>query len=276
MKKWIGVKILIAIISMWIVGSCSNPSNQKSTMIVESNEFQNQGHKLVFEMVKKVGTLNDIRDKKDVSYTYTYETPDGKSDISKEKYLFEGELSYGRYIKHERTLPQLEGVIEQGYDGQEFWLKHNGKTLNDKDLLDRVAFNRPTNYYWFTMMQKMVDPGLIYEYLGQTTLDEKIYDIVKISFEADNDKPTDIYQLYINKETQLVDQFLFTVADFGKIEVPNLMQLEYETIDGIVIPTKRQYKESTWNAEVSEGPWIKVNWSEIRFNNNLSKEDFRK
>lgn len=276
MKNQIEVKFIISLLSLLIIGACSNTSNQKSTKIDKSNEFQNQGHKLVYEMVKKVGDLNNIIEKKDVTYTYTYETPDGKSDISKEKYIFDGELSYGNYVKHERTLHQLAGEIEQGYDGQEFWLKHNGQTLNDKDLLKRVAFNRPTNYYWFTMMQKMLDPGLIYEYLGETTIDQKIYDIVKVSFETDNNKPTDIYQLYINKETKLVDQFLFTIADFGKIEVPNLMQLKYESIDGISIPTKRQYKASTWNAEVSEEPWIKVNWSEIKFNNNLSKEDFRK
>jgi hypothetical protein len=122
----------------------------------------------------------------------------------------------------------------------------------------------------------MLDPGLIYDYIGESTIGQKTYDIVKVSFESDDNKPTDIYQLYINNETQLVDQFLFTVADFGKMEVPYLMQLRYETIDGIVIPTKRQYKASTWNAQVSEEPWIKVNWSEIKFNNNFSKEDFRK
>ena len=276
MNNIVEVRLIIILMSMLIIGACGNTPNQNSIKSEESNKFQNQGHKLVFEMVKKVGDLDKLIDLKDVTYTYTYETPDGKSDISKEKYIFEGELSYGKYIKHERTLPQLKGEIEQGYDGQEFWLKHNGKALNDKDFLKRVAFNRPTNFYWFTMMQKMLDPGLVYKYLGETTIDQKFYDIVKVTFETNNNKPTDIYQLYINKETQLVDQFLFTVADFGKIEVPNLMQLEYETTNGISIPTKRRYKVSTWNAEVSEEPWIKVNWSDIKFNNNLSKEDFQK
>ena len=82
------------------------------------------------------------------------------------------------------------------------------------------------------MFQKLLDPGLNYEYIGEQNIEGKEYEIVKITFKSNNSKPTDIYQLYINKETSLVDQFLFTVADFGKMEVPNLMRLKHEGIDG--------------------------------------------
>ncbi|MDW7694525.1 DUF6503 family protein [Flammeovirgaceae bacterium SG7u.111] len=227
-------------------------------------------------MVKKVGDYQKLRSKKDVAYTYTYTTPDGKADISTEKYIFDGELSYGEYKQHQRTLPQLEGTMEQGYDGKEYWLKANGKLVNDTTALKRVMFSRPTNFYWFAMFQKLLDPGLRYEYLGEKELDNKSFDIVKVSFESQNDKPTDIYQLYINKETGIVDQFLFTVADFGIIEEPLLMQMEHEEIDGFLIPSKRKYKKSTWDAEVTDAPWILVDWSDIKFDNNLKKEEFSK
>ena len=98
----------------------------------------------------------------------------------------------------------------------------------------------------------------------------------KITFQSINEKPTDIYQLYINKETLLVDQFLFTVADFGKMDIPSLMQLQYEEIEGMLIPTKRQYKKSTWNADVSEAPWIHVTWSDVKFSTGLTINDFMK
>ena len=226
-------------------------------------------------MVQKVGNYDSLAKKKDVVYSYTYQTPDGKADVSTEKYLFDGELSYGEYTKHERTFEDLKGKIEQGYDGSEYWLKHEGKLLNDSTRLKRVAFNRPTNFYWFTMFQKLLDPGLNYEYLGEKNVNDKAYDVVKITFTTAGDKPTDIYQLYINKETLLVDQFLFTVADFGAMEIPNLMLLQYEEVDGILIPTKRLYKKSTWEAEVNEEPWIKVTWTDIKFNNGLSEADFK-
>lgn len=238
--------------------------------------YKNKGQELIYNMVEKVGNYQTLLKKKDVIYTYTYQTPDGKTDVSTEKYLFKGELSYGAYNKHERTFPDLEGPIEQGYDGNGYWLKHNGEILTDSIRLKRVAFNRPTNFYWFAMFQKLMDPGLNYEYIGEKTINNKVYEVVKITFQSINDKPTDIYQLYINKETLLVDQFLFTVADFGAMEIPNLMKLEYEEVDGMLIPTKRQYKKSTWNADVSEEPWINVTWSDVKFNNRLVISDFEK
>ncbi|MEP3373541.1 MAG: DUF6503 family protein [Maribacter dokdonensis] len=255
--------------------SCKNDKKVQHEETVTST-YKNKGHELVSKMIEKVGDYKTLRNKKDVVYTYTYQTPDGKTDITTEKYIFDGELSYGKYEKHQRTLSNFDGPIEQGYNGKEYWLKHNGNIIEDSVALKRVAFNRPTNFYWFTMFQKLLDPGVTYEYLGEKTVDDKNYDIVKVSFDFGNSKPTDIYQLYINKNTMLVDLFLFTVADFGAMETPNLMVLEYEKVDDMLIPTKRQYKKSTWNADVTDAPWIKVNWSNIKFENGLKPIDFQK
>jgi len=242
----------------------------------ETVTYQNKGHELVAEMSEKVGKHEDLRAKKDVIYTYRYETPDGSVDISTEKYLFNGELSYGLYTQHERTFPDMEGSVEMAYDGSEYWLKVDGKSIEESDKIDVVKFKRPTNFYWFAMFQKLLSPGVQYEYLGETKSDGKEYEIVKISYNSKNDQPTDIYQLYINKETMLVDHFLFTVADFGVVETPFLMELEYEEIDGLLLPTKRRYKKSNWEAEVSDEPWILVNWTDIKFDNGLTKADFKK
>jgi len=268
-----------------LLASCNNNKAEKETplpskaKIVKKEEtikkFTNKGQQLVYNLTQKTGNYQTLLNKKDVVYTYTYQTPDGKKDLSTEKYMFNGELSYGAYKQHERTLPNLKGLIEQGYDGDTYWLKHDGVEMDDEASLKRVAFNRPTNFYWFSMMPKLLDPGVVYDYLGEKSIDNKTFQIVKISFTSEDNKPTDIYQLYINKETGMVDQFLFTVADFGKMDVPNLMQLEYEDIDGMLIPTKRQYKKSNWEAEVTDLPWIYVTWTDIKFDNNLKEEDFK-
>ena len=255
--------------------SCNN-KNSTNNLQEKIPTFQNKGHELVYNMVQKVGNYSMLAKHKDVVYTYNYQTPDGKADISTEKYIFDGELSYGAYQQHERTFADLEGLMEQGYDGQEFWLRHDGKVLADTTRLKRVAFNRPTNFYWFAMFQKLLDPGLNYEHLGEKTINNLAYDVVKVSFNSNGETPTDIYQLYINKETSLVDQFLFTVVNFGVIETPYLMTLQYEKIGGLLIPTKRQYKKSTWDATLSDEPWINVSWSNIKFNNGLTKADFKK
>ncbi|MDO6471779.1 DUF6503 family protein [Maribacter sp. 1_MG-2023] len=268
-------KIATLLVFSIIITSCKGEQIVKKETI-KTPEFTNKGQELVSKMLEKVGDYKTLRTKKDVVYTYTYQTPDSKTDISTEKYIFDGELSYGKYEQHQRTLSDLQGTIEQGYDGKEFWLKHNGKILNDSIALKRVAFNRPTNFYWFTMFQKLMDQGVAYEYIGEKIIDSLTYDVVKVSFNFGDANPTDIYQLYINKNTALVDQFLFTVADFGAMETPNLMSLEYEDVDGMLFPTKRKYKKSTWEAEVNDAPWITVNWSNIKFNNGLKRTEFEK
>jgi len=256
--------------------SCGNNDDKKKPQEELISNFENKGYQLIHTMTQKVGDYEKLREKKDVIYTYTYQTPDGKVDKSTEKYVFGGELSYGAYHQHERTLPDLEGLIEQAYDGKQFWLKHNGEIVKDKELLKKVAFNRPTNFYWFTMMQKLMDDGLNYEYIGGKTIDDQEYDIVKVTFDSTEKETTDIYQLYINKKTNLVDQFLFTVADFNVMDTPYLMKLEYENIGGILLPANRKYKKSTWEAKVTDEPWTEVTWSNIKFNNGLTKEDFKK
>ncbi|MDW5290800.1 hypothetical protein [Formosa sp. PL04] len=272
--------LVISIISIFTLISCKNESKHsiKETQPTQQEdifEFQNKGHEFVYNMTQKVGDYSKLIDKKDVVYTYTYQTPDGKSDSSTEKYIFNEELSYGLYNKHERTLPNLEGEIEQGYDGSEFWLKNKGEIVTDTTALKQVAFNRPTNFYWFTMNQKLLDPGLNYEYIKTQTIGDNDYDVVKVTFESKDNKPKDIYQVYINKETQLIDQFLFTVMEFGKSD-PLLMELKYEDIDGILMPTERRYKGSNWDAEVTDAPWVQVTWTDIKFDNDLKKSDFKK
>lgn len=272
------MKIIKSILALLLVASiltqCTSP--KEKTEETKAQTVENKALSIVNKMVEKVGDYDLLKSKKDVIYTYRYTTPDGKFDHSTEKYIFDGELSYGYYHTHQRTFDDLVGNIEQGWDGNEYWLKHEGKIIDDKKRLQRVAFNRPTNYYWFAMIQKLNDPGLVYEYLGETNTDGNTYDIVKLSFEKQGDKASDIYQLYINKKTSLVDHFVFTVADFGVIEEPFIMKVEYEKIDDFYIPTNRKYKKSTWNADVSDDPWTEVKWTNIKFNNGLKKENFKK
>lgn len=234
--------------------------------------FQNKGHELVYQMTQKVGSYQDLLNLKDVVYTYTYQTADQKEDISIEKYIFDGEWSYGRYEKHERTLSDMEGTIEQGYNGETFWLKEDGERVEDEAAMKRVIFNRKTNFYWFAMFQKMLDPGLKYTYMDEATVDGQVYDIVEVSF--DTEQPSDLYRLYINQETLLVDQFLFTVVDFNMVDTPLLMKVTYENVDGILIPTQRKYTKANWDGENLTDSWTQVQWTNIKFNNNLSKQLF--
>jgi hypothetical protein len=52
------------------------------------------------------------------------------------------------------------------------------------------------------------------------------------------------------------------------------MKVEYENVDDFLIPSKRKYKKSTWEADENEGPWITAEWTDIKFGNGLERAAF--
>lgn len=268
--------MLVTIFGMFLTACGNKEAKTKEptkTIEIQQPDFQNKGHELVYKMTQEAGSYQDLLNLKDIVFHYVYRTPDQKEDISIESYIFNGELSHGTYLKHERTLPDLKGKMEQGYNGKDFWLKIDGKNVNDSSAIKSVAFTRKTNFYWFAMMQKLLDPGINYEYLGQAHKDGKLYDMVKITFNTEADVASDTYQLYINPETHLVDQFLFTVVS-KNVTDPLLMRVAYKNFDKVLIPTYRKYTKSDWEANVLEDVWIEEITKDVKFNQNLDQALF--
>jgi len=270
-------KLILVIIFITSLTACGNKEGKTKettkTAEVQMPEFQNKGHELVYKMTQETGSYQDLLNLKDIVFHYTYRTPDQKEDVSIESYIFNGELSHGTYLKHERTLPNLKGKMQQGYNGKDFWVKIDGQEITDSSAIESVTFTRKTNFYWFSMMQKLLDPNINYEYLGQDTIKGKLYDIVKITFNTAGDAASDTYQLYINPETHLVDQFLFTVVS-KNVTDPVLMRVKYENVEGILLPTYRKYTRSDWEANVLKDAWVEEITKDIKFNQNLDKALF--
>ena len=124
-------------------------------------------------------------------------------------------------------------------------------------------------------MQKLLDPNMNYEYLGQKNTEGKLYDLVKITFKTESDIASDTYQVYINPETHLIDQFLFTVVS-KNVTDPILMRVTYKNVQGILIPTYRKYTKSDWDANVINDAWIEEITEDIKFNQNLEASLFNK
>lgn len=265
-------KLIHVIIFSTLLTACGNKEakTKETTKAVEVQTpiFQNKGHELVYKMTQETGSYKDLLNLKDIVFNYTYRTPDQKEDVSIESYIFNGELSHGSYLKHERTLPNLKGKMQQGYNGKDFWLKMDGQDITDSSAIESVTFTRKTNFYWFAMMHKLLDPGINYEYLGEDTIEGKLYDIVKITFNTADNVASDTYQLYINPATRLVDQFLFTVVS-KNVTDPILMRVNYEKVEGILLTTYRKYTKSDWEATVLKDVWIEEITKDIKFNQNL-------
>ncbi len=237
-------------------------------------ESTERARQLVEAMVDKVGAMKELHRRRDVEYTYVYRRPTGQTDVSVERYVFDGELSWGRYVVHDVLDPEASGEIIQGYVDGQAWVTVDGKPNQDAAAVARAAFVRPTNYYWFAMMPKLLDPGVKLEHLGGQTVDGVAYDRVNVTFSNSKKEKTDRYLLYINPKTKLVDRFLFTVIDYGMTD-PLLMTVEYEEIDGLLLPTRRRYAPAKdWNGEVEKEAWVEETMLTIRFNNGFPRAAF--
>ncbi len=238
---------------------------------------QKDAKALVEKMVEACGGKETFYSLGDVQYEYTYQDmASGKKDVSIERYVFDGELSWARFTVRENAMvPDVNGEMIQGYDGKESWVTIDGKLADDPQLNKMTDFLRKTNYYWFTMMFKLLDPGVNYEYKGTQEVGGTSYDLVGVTFGENVGDVQDTYVLYINPETHMVDQFLFTVLDFNITE-PLLMKVEYREIEGVKLPANRKYAPANWDGAIREGKWTTEISDKIVFGNGFSREMFRK
>ncbi len=223
---------------------------------------------VISDMIETVGGKANFYKLKNVTYDYEYINPKAPMTLkSHETYVFHKEKSHAAYSTNTVTAPDGQKVVE-GYDGTNAWVTMDGKLSNDEQANNFARFMRKTNYYWFSMFFKLLDDGVNHEYLGSKTVNGKAYDKVKITFGNNVGDAQDIYVLFINKETKLVDQFLFTVMSFQMAE-PQLMVMEYVTIDGIQIGSKRKYIEADWEGNIKGKQWVTTNWSNIDFDTDV-------
>ena len=243
-------------------------SNADATTESLSKELQ-----LIHDAVAAVGGIDAFKAKKDVEYSYEYKTR-GKSDVYLERYIIDGELSWAEMQKHELTEPERTGKIIQGFDGVNSWVKYEDGSKPDSSAIGRADFVRQTNYYWFAMMYKLLDPGMTYKYEGIREVGDVDYEVVRVGFEKGVGDVQDDYVLYIHPKTKLVDQFLFTVKDFGVTD-PLLMRVKYEEVEGLKLMTYRDYVPSDWNGNEKGEVVAEQISTNIKFNNGFDASIFQ-
>ncbi len=229
---------------------------------------------LVAQSIEAIGGKQNFYNLGNVNYDLEYRTPAGKNAttlIAHETYVFDGELSHAIYKEH--SITGANGKVIEGYNGKDAWVTFDGKLSNDKQANGVARFLRKTNYYWFTMFFKLLDDGINYEKLSDQKINNTDYNRVKITFGDKVGDAQDTYVLYINKQTKMIDKFLFTVVAFGLTE-PNLMTFEYETINNIKIPSKRKYIEADWEGNIKGKTHTITNWTNIKFNTDIDKTLF--
>ncbi len=238
----------------------NEPSDKKSMELIRALEKVNGGWNALVKL-------------KDVEFQYNYHDK-GKNatDISTERYIFDGEISWAEYSQHEvNVLPGVKGKVFQCYVNGKPQITLDGKEVFAPEALGGTAFLRSANFFWFTMMYKLADPGTVHKYLGQETVNNIQYDKIRLTYENTGKDADDEYILYFNPKTHLVDQFYFSLPAMG-VENPVLrMELEYEKIDGVYISTRRRGVFPNAEGEYQLGGIYTS--SNIKFNNGFTAAD---
>ena len=233
---------------------------------------------MIKKMEKAMGGWNNMYDLKDVQFSYNYEYPgQNKRDHSIEKYIFEGEHSWAKYDVHQiNVMPDADGMVIQSYVHNQAAMSHEGKMMKDEASVGLSQFLRKANYYWFTMMYKLSDPGVELSSMGTEAVNGINYEKVRVDFNAATvgKEVNDAYVLYINPTTNLVDQFLFSLPARGVNQPVILMKVEYQTVNGVKVPAKRSVYQPGPDGKLSTTPNLVQTSSNIKFNNGFTAADF--
>ncbi len=277
---------LIACLSMGVImSSCGDSTKQKEVpadtdetteMMEKAPEYDSADAQSMLAAIEYAhGGWGDLWNKGDVEYTYEYRTADGKADISTERYVFATEASFGNYKQHEvNVAPAEKGEITQYFDGENTKVMMDGKLMEDPQANGVGDFLRKANYFWFVMPYKLNDKGTIAKALGSEEYNGKSYDKIEITYDPaiTGKEQNDIYILYVNPETKLVDRFLFSLPFMG-VEAPVIIaNYSYEDIAGQMVATKRTYFMPSPEGGYGEDPSIVQTLTNVKFENNFTNE----
>ena len=238
----------------------------------------NKATQLIQKLHDNAGGWNKLASQKDVEFDYLYSYADGKQDVSVERYIFDGEHSWAKYTKHEiNVFPGKEGDVIQSLVDNKAATTLNGEAMEAEEAVFLSDFLRRANFFWFTMNFKLVDPGTIHEYLGTETVNGTSYKKVKVSYNSSEvgKEVNDGYIVYINPETGLVDQFLFSLPTFGVNEPTLKMVVTYADINGLKIPVKREMFQPNEQGVYGDQPALTQESLNVKFNNGFTPESFK-
>lgn len=129
---------------------------------------------------------------------------------------------------------------EVGFDSEVAWAKPDALEVSGKS----AAFYYNLDFYFIGVPFLLKDPGVNAFYAGQTVVNDKTYETLKITFGADiGFTPEDIYYLYIDPSTYLLDILTYSISYIDKESAAvNSAKVysEYRNIQGMIMPHKME------------------------------------
>ncbi|MBX2820730.1 MAG: hypothetical protein KTR29_13645 [Rhodothermaceae bacterium] len=202
----------------------------------------NEGGQLVLKSIEAHGGLEAWYNARTSSYSWEYANVDMdfrfKSHMVVDNHTRQAYHDLLELGTHSEAKP-VSGQF--AWDGKDAWISPD--TLKQPN----PRFWATTGYYFESIPFILADPGISYERVPDEELDGVMYDRVDISYGVGvGDSPGDIYMLYVNKETALVDAIRYTVT-YGQSKEEAMQQespretlfyyKDYVTVDGLTVAT---------------------------------------
>lgn len=121
----------------------------------------------------------------------------------------------------------------------------NGEEVADPKEQLEFGYRRFINdTFWLLMGFKSFDPGVSRESAGEKKNDcGDVHDVVKFSFEKVGLTPGDVYWMWVNRETGLVDQWHMKLQGSKPEDEPSVVLFhDYRRFGGLLISAKREIK----------------------------------
>lgn len=122
--------------------------------------------------------------------------------------------------------------------------KNGAEVADPKDLLT-LGYRRFINdTYWLLMGYKAFDPGVTREYAGEKKDDcGVVHDVVRFSFKDVGLTPGDVYWMWVNRDTGLVDQWHMKLEGSKPEDEPSIVLFrDYRRFGGLLLSTRREIK----------------------------------
>lgn len=119
----------------------------------------------------------------------------------------------------------------------------NGELAGDPAELLTFGYRRFINdTYWLLMGLKSFDPGVTRAYEGEkTNACGAVHDVVRFSFQNVGLTPGDVYWMWVNRRTGLVDEWHMKLEGSKPEDAPSVVLFhDYRRIGGLFISTRRE------------------------------------
>jgi len=171
-------------------------------------------------------------------------------------------------------------VSGKNRDGKDVLVIMNVNTKQGKAWLDGTEVADPKDQlafgyrrfindtYWLLMGFKTFDPGVTREYAGEKSdACGHTYDLVKLSFDKVGLTPGDVYWMWVNRDSGLVDEWHMKLEGSKPEDEPSAVLFhDYRRFGGLLISTRREIKgknqfirldDITVSSEVPKGAFEK-------------------